>query len=155
MAMQLSSYAFAEGEPIPKEYTCDGSNQSPPLQWEGAPNGTHSFAVICDDPDAPGGTFAHWGAYNIPAEVAYLEAGHSSPHSPSRYYQEGTNDFGRRAWGGPCPPPGHGTHHYHFRILALGVPTLEVPEGASVPEMEQAARRHVLDEARLVGLYER
>jgi len=154
MAMRLTSPAFAEGEPIPAEHSCDGADQSPPLAWEGIPEGTQGFALICDDPDAPGGTFAHWAIHDIPAEVTSLESGHSTPDRPSRF-PEGTNDFGRAAWGGPCPPPGHGPHHYHFRILALGVPRLEVPEGARVPDVEQTARNHVLDEARLVGLYER
>ena len=152
--MQLTSEAFAEGEPIPREYTCDGDDRSPPLAWDGAPQGAHSFAVICDDPDAPGGTFAHWAVFDIPADVGYLEAGHSRPHAPSQY-SEGANDFGRAAWGGPCPPNGHGTHHYHFRVLALGVTSLDLAEGAPVPEVEQAARQHVLDEARLMGIYER
>ncbi len=154
MAMRLTSTAFGEGEPIPAEHSCEGSDRSPPLQWQGAPEGTQSFALVCDDPDAPGGTFAHWAIYDIPAEVTYLESGHSAPDGPSRY-PEGTNDFGRAAWGGPCPPPGHGPHQYHFRVLALGVTSLDSPDGTRVPEVERMARDHVLDEARLVGLYER
>lgn len=154
MVMRLTSPAFGEGEPIPAEHSCEGSDRSPPLQWEGIPEGAQSVTLICGDPDAPGGTFAHWAIYDIPIEVGYLEGGHSAPDRPSRF-PEGTNDFGRAAWGGPCPPPGHGPHPYHFRILALGVSRLEAPEGARVAEVEQAARAHVLDEARLVGLYER
>ena len=154
MAMTLSSEAFGEAEPIPTVHTCEGEDQSPPLSWSGAPEGTQSFALICDDPDAPGGTFAHWAVYDIPADVGYLESGHSNPQRSSPY-KEGVNDMGRASWGGPCPPEGHGTHHYHFRILALGSVRLDVPEGAKVPEVESAAREHVLDEARLIGIYER
>ncbi|MFB6261306.1 MAG: YbhB/YbcL family Raf kinase inhibitor-like protein, partial [Thiohalorhabdaceae bacterium] len=87
------------------------------MSWSGAPEGTQSFALICDDPDAPGGTFAHWAVYDIPADVGYLESGHSNPQRSSPY-KEGVNDMGRASWGGPCPPEGHGTHHYQFRILA-------------------------------------
>ncbi len=152
--MRLTSTAFGEGEPIPREHTCDGPDRSPPLAWEDIPTGVHSFALICDDPDAPGGTFAHWAIFDIPADVGYLEADHSSPRNPSPY-PEGANDFGRSAWGGPCPPRGHGTHHYHFRVLALGAPRLEVEAGTPVPAVERAARRHVIDEARLIGTFER
>lgn len=154
MAMTLTSEAFREAEAIPPEYTCDGEDRSPPLAWSGAPAGTQSFAIICDDPDAPGGTFAHWAIYDIPADATYLEAGHSTPADPGAY-PEGVNDMDRASWGGPCPPVDHGTHHYHFRVLALGVGRLAIPENAKVPEVEQAARAHVLDEARLMGTYER
>ena len=154
MAMQLTSEAFGEGEPIPAVHGCEGSDQSPPLAWSGIPTGTHSLVLICDDPDAPGGPFAHWAIYDIPPEVTSLEAGHSTPDAPSSY-PEGVNDFGRAAWGGPCPPTGHGTHHYHFRILALGVTQLDVADDAHVTDVEKAAREHILDEARLTGVYER
>jgi len=152
--MRLTSDAFEEDEPIPREYTCEGQGQSPPLRWLGAPNGTRSVAIVCDDPDAPGGPFGHWAIYDIPADVTHLAAGHSRPDRPSPY-PEGVNDMGWASWGGPCPPAGHGTHHYHFRILALGVDRLGLEPGARVAEVERAVRAHGLDEARLIGTYER
>lgn len=154
MTMTLTSEAFGEGEAIPSVYTCDGSDRSPPLAWSGAPEPTRSFVILCDDPDAPGGTFAHWAIYDIPAEVDRLEAGHSTPASPGDY-PEGVNHMGRASWGGPCPPQGHGTHHYHFRLLALGVSRLEVVLGAKVAEVERAARAHLLEEVHLTGTYRR
>lgn len=154
MSLHLYSEVFANDEPIPVEFTCDGQDRSPPLEWAGAPGDTRSFALICDDPDAPGGTFAHWAIYNLPPDVTFLEGGHSSRNSPSPY-PEGANDFGRNAYGGPCPPAGHGLHNYRFRVLALDTDRLDVSEGASVVEVETAARDHLLAEAQLIGHYER
>ena len=154
MSLHLYSEVFANDELIPTEYTCDGRDLSPPLEWAGAPEGTRSFALICDDPDAPGGTFAHWAIYNLPDDVTFLEGGHSSRNGPSPY-PEGANDFGRNAYGGPCPPAGHGVHHYRFRLLALDTAELDVPVEAAVADVESAARRHSLAEAQLVGHYER
>ncbi|HKJ70381.1 MAG TPA: YbhB/YbcL family Raf kinase inhibitor-like protein [Gammaproteobacteria bacterium] len=154
MSLHLYSEAFANEERIPVSYTCDGDDRSPPLEWAGAPEGTRSFALFCDDPDAPGGTFAHWAVYNIPAGVTFLEGGHSSRTSASPH-PEGANDFGRATYGGPCPPAQHGSHRYRFRLLALGAERLAVPEGTPVAEVEEAAREHLLAEAGLEGHYER
>lgn len=101
-----------------------------------------------------GGTFGHWAIYDIPAEVAHLETGHSRPDRPSPY-PEGANDLGWASWGGPCPPVGHGSHRYRFRVLAFGVDRLGLGQGTNVAEVERAARGHDLGEARLTGTYER
>ena len=154
MSLHLYSEVFANGESIPIVYTCDGEDHSPPLEWAGAPDGTASYALVCDDPDAPGGTFGHWAIYDVPADVTFLPGGHSSRYAASPY-PEGTNDFGRAAYGGPCPPAGHGPHRYRFRLLALEAQRLEVAGESSVPVVEEAARRHLLAEVELVGHYER
>ena len=154
MSLTLLSGVFAHDHQIPVKYTCDGENISPPLEWAGVPEGVRSLALVCDDPDAPGGTFRHWAVFNLPPETEYLEEGLSSPNSPGRY-QEGANDFGHRAYGGPCPPAGHGPHHYRFRLLALNVERLELAMEATVAQVEEEARRHLLAEAELVGHYER
>ncbi len=154
MELHLRSEAFAEGAPIPKRYTCEGDDISPPFLWGGAPAETRSYALICNDPDAPGKTFTHWGIYNIPADVSSLEEGHSKFKQPS-IYSEGVNDFGQSNYRGPCPPPKHGIHRYHFLLLALGVEGLDLPEGATVASVEQAAREHLLVEAKLIGTYRR
>jgi Raf kinase inhibitor-like YbhB/YbcL family protein len=145
---QLSSSAFANGQPIPRQYTCDGANQSPPLQWSEPPRGTRSFALIVDDPDAPGGTFRHWGAYDIPATVQSVGAGQSIG-------SQAANDFGKPGYGGPCPPRGHGAHHYRFKLFALDVARLDLSPKAKVADVERAAGQHTLGRAELIGIYER
>ena len=154
MSLHLYSEVFAQNEHIPPKYTCDGDDVSPPLEWAGAPEGTQSYALICDDPDAPGGTFAHWAVCAIPAEVTFLPGGHSDRNRPGTY-TEGVNDFGRASYGGPCPPAGHGPHRYQFRLLALDTPALDLDGDAKVADVEAAARKHMLAEAELVGHYER
>jgi len=154
MSLHLYSEVFAQKENIPAEYTCDGRDHSPPLEWAGAPAGTRSFALVCDDPDAPGGTFGHWAVHDIPPDVTFLPGGHSSRNVPSAY-PEGTNDFGRSTYGGPCPPAGHGPHRYRFRVLALDTDALSLSQGSKVAEVEEAARARMLAEAELVGYYER
>ncbi|MFP4559943.1 MAG: YbhB/YbcL family Raf kinase inhibitor-like protein [Thiohalorhabdus sp.] len=154
MSLTLLSGVFRHDHHIPAKYTCDGEDTSPPLEWAGIPEGTRSLALVCDDPDAPGGTFHHWAVWDLPPETTFLEEGFSSPGAPGRF-PEGTNDFGRPAYGGPCPPGGHGTHHYHFRLLALDVDHLDLPADATVTQVEEAARGHVLAETELVGHYER
>ncbi|MFQ5775713.1 MAG: YbhB/YbcL family Raf kinase inhibitor-like protein [Kiloniellaceae bacterium] len=154
MTFQLSSTAFADGERIPTRYTCEGEDVSPPLAWSGAPEGTRSYALLCDDPDAPGGTWHHWALFDIPAETASLpEAYATDPQVGST--RQAVTDFRRTGYGGPCPPPGHGVHHYHFRVLALAVERLEVAPNPRCPDVAAAARPHVLAEARLVGTYSR
>src|SRR5688572_18075434 len=127
MTLSISSTAFADGQRIPRPYTRDGGNVSPPLQWSGAPAKTRSFAVIVEDPDAPRGTFRHWAAYDIPPDQHGLEedSGAALPATPGMRgtFRMVTNDFGATRYDGPQPPPGHGTHHYHFRLFALDVPS--------------------------------
>ncbi|MBO0733706.1 MAG: YbhB/YbcL family Raf kinase inhibitor-like protein [Methylocapsa sp.] len=152
--MQLRSSAFSDGGAIPRRFSCDGDDLSPPLQWNGAPEQTASFVLLCDDPDAPGRIFHHWAAYDIPA------SGTSLPENAGRSeggegFKQAINDFGRTGYGGPCPPRGHGPHHYHFRLLAVSTPSLPAQKNASCKDIEREARKHVLAEAVLVGVYER
>ncbi|MFA9461146.1 YbhB/YbcL family Raf kinase inhibitor-like protein [Thiohalorhabdus sp. Cl-TMA] len=154
MSLTLMSGVFAHDHQIPVKYTCDGEDVSPPLEWAGIPDNTRSFALVCDDPDAPGGTFQHWAVYDIPPETTFLEEGFSSAGTPGRF-PEGANDFGKTAYGGPCPPAGHGAHHYRFRLLALDVDHLDLPGKATMEEVEKTARAHMLAETELVGHYER
>jgi Raf kinase inhibitor-like YbhB/YbcL family protein len=148
MAMQVTSTAFANGGTIPARYTCDGDDLSPPLAWAGAPPATRSFAIVCRDPDAPAGTWYHWAAFDIPPDLAALEEG----DQPGR---AAVNDFGKRGYGGPCPPRGHGPHRYRTTLYALDIYRLDVPAGARCRDVEDAARAHALATAELAGLYGR
>jgi Raf kinase inhibitor-like YbhB/YbcL family protein len=152
--MQLSSSAFSGGSPIPRRFTCDGEDLSPPLEWGGAPAETQSFVLLCDDPDAPAGTWHHWAAYDIPAAQTTLAEG-GAKHADRQGFNQAINDFQQPGYGGPCPPRGHGPHHYHFRLLALSVDRLAIHQHPSCREVEREARKHVLTEAILVGIYER
>lgn len=154
MAFRLESRAFREGQRIPERYTCEGEDVSPPLAWSGAPKGAKSFALLCDDPDAPRGTWRHWGVYNIPGEATELPEG-VSPEPAVGAMRQVINDFGRVGYGGPCPPPGHGTHHYHFRLLALSVASLSLPAKARCPDLEKAAKPHLMASAEIIGTYAR
>ena len=153
MGMQLTSPAFKYGERIPERFSCDGADISPPLAWSEAPQGTHSFALFCDDPDAPGGTFHHWAVYDIPVSTHELREGFSSAGTLG-LVRQGVNDFGKGGYGGACPPKGHGTHHYHFKLMALDVGHLDV-RSTRCGDIEAAARSHTLAEADLVGIYSR
>ncbi|MDA8231432.1 MAG: YbhB/YbcL family Raf kinase inhibitor-like protein [Magnetospirillum sp.] len=152
--MRITSPAFAPDGNIPVAYTCDGANLSPPLEWSGEPEGTRSFVVFCEDPDAPGRTFHHWFAFDIPADRHRLEEGEGTRRS-ARGVHHALNDFGEAAYGGPCPPRGHGIHHYHFHVCALSADHLPVASVASFEEARAAAQPYVLDEAELVGRYAR
>jgi hypothetical protein len=154
MALTLSSPAFAQNQKIPTQFTKDGANLSPPVEWRDAPTGTRSFALIVEDPDAPMGTFHHWAAYDIPADAQRLAEGAGS-HEQGAALQMGTNDFGNAQYDGPQPPPGHGTHHYHFRLFALDVPELGVPAKSPIQDVLAAAQDHALAEADVVGTFER
>lgn len=144
----LASDAFADGQPIPARYACDGAGEAPPLHWGEAPRGTRSFALVVDDPDAPGGTFGHWGVFDIPASARSIGGG-------QRVGAEVTNDFGKPGYGAPCPPEHGGAHHYHFKLFALDTGTLDLPPAAKVADVENAATQHALAEGELVGTYER
>ncbi len=153
MAMELTSTAFREGESIPRQYTGDGRNVSPPLRWRDLPAGVRSLALVCEDPDAPRGTFTHWVAYNLPAESGGLSEGvPAEPTLPDGMLQ-GTNDFGRVGYGGPAPPPGK-PHRYFFKLFALDGP-LDLQPGATRPQLLAAVKGHVLGEAQLMGTYSR
>src|SRR2546426_12557047 len=118
MSLELTSTAFRDGQSIPTKYTADGRNISPPLAWTDPPAGTKSFALICEDPDAPRGTFTHWLAFNLPAESRELPEGLSAEATRPDGSLQGTNDFGKPGYGGPSPPPGK-PHRYVFQLLAL------------------------------------
>lgn len=152
--MLIRSPAFSDGAAIPREYTCEGHDLSPPLEWSGLPPNTRSLVFLCDDPDAPAGTWHHWAAYDIPPDSAGLPEGTGKP-SGAKSFKQGVNDFGRIGYGGPCPPRGHGPHHYHFRLLAVSADRLELRKQPSCRDIEREARRHVLAEATLVGVYQR
>jgi Raf kinase inhibitor-like YbhB/YbcL family protein len=118
--MRLGSSALVDGATIPRRFTCDGEDLSPPLEWTGAPAEARSFVLLCDDPDAPAGTWHHWAAYDIPGKHVGLAEG-ASRHADKEGFKQAINDFHRSGYGGPCPPRGHGPHHYHFQLLALSI----------------------------------
>jgi Raf kinase inhibitor-like YbhB/YbcL family protein len=147
--MELTSPEFADQARIPRRFTCEGENASPPLDWSDVPDGAADLALTCEDPDAPGSTFVHWVLWGLHPTISGLRANAVPPG-----VHAGRNGFGRVGYDGPCPPPGHGTHHYYFRLWALDAP-IDLPEGASIDELHQAARSRLLDEATLVGTYQR
>lgn len=151
MAFKLVTGAFPEGATIPKLHTCEGADLSPALEWHGAPEGTRSFTLVVDDPDAPSGVWNHWLLHDIPAGEQSLAQGWK-PGGPG---VSGTNDFGRQGYGGPCPPRGHGPHRYFFKLFALDVPSLGLPPGARRAAIDKAMRGHILAETQYYGTYER
>ncbi len=149
MAIEITSSAFEMGGEIPEEHTGDGEDASPPLEWTGVPEGTKELVVTCDDPDAPlPYGWVHWVLYNIPPTTTGLAAGSSGG------FVEGPNDFGNQGYGGPMPPPGHGAHQYYFWIYALDA-VLDLPPGLTRRELLERIEGHVIEQARLVGTYER
>ncbi len=151
MAFQLTVAGFAEGAMIPKVHTCEGKDISPALQWSGAPANTKSFALIMDDPDAPGGTWNHWLLFDIPAGVQALAEG----FKPGQVGVSGVNDFGRQGYGGPCPPQGHGPHRYFFKLFAVNTESLGLRAGARRADLDRALRNRILGQAQYSGRYER
>ncbi len=151
-SMVLTSPAFAQGKAIPSRFTCDGDEFTPPFAWSGAPGETRSFALVCRDPDAPSGEWYHWAVFDIPAGATSLPESLGPKQAPVR---EAINDFGQLGYGGPCPPSGHGRHHYHFTLYALDIPHLALTRHAHCREVEQAAKAHSLAAAELVGTYSR
>ena len=151
--MKLSSTAFQNGGMVPKEYTGDGADLSPPLAWTDPPEGTVSFALICDDPDAPIGTWVHWVVYRIPPDCRGFYEGTPTEEMLPEGIHQGKNDFRKTGYGGPAPPPGK-PHRYFFRLFALDV--LLPPSGAmSAGELRKAMEGHVLAQADLMGRYGR
>ncbi len=151
--LTLTSPAFAPGGTIATGNACSGNDQSPPLAWSNAPQATKSFALIVKDPDAPGGTFIHWVAYNIPAQTNSLPAGVPQTAEIAGGGKNGINGFDHIGYNGPCPPPGE-MHHYHFRLLALDS-TLTPGDKADAAAIESAMKGHVIATAELVGTFER
>jgi Raf kinase inhibitor-like YbhB/YbcL family protein len=152
--MQLNSTAFREGERIPRCYTCDGENISPPLSWTTPPTKTKSFAVLCEDPDAPGKMWHHWAIFDIPAAQRTLPEDIPRGDLPEGLRQA-RNDFHRTGYDGPCPPHGHGRHRYRFRLLALSHEHLSLSADCTCDAVAKAARSCALAEAELVGIFDR
>ena len=150
--VRLSSSSFKDGGTIPARYTCDGEDISPPLGWSGLPGGTQSVALICDDPDAPAGTWVHWVLFNIPADTTALDEAVPTKETLPDGSKQGMTDFRRTGYGGPCPPGG--THRYFFKLYALNT-KLDLPPGVSKSGLIEAMEGHLLAECRLIGLYSR
>lgn len=152
MSITMVSKAFKQGEMIPKKYTCDGENISPPLAWTGIPEGTKSIALIADDPDAPRGTWVHWVLFNLPAETKELPENIPPRSTLSNGARHGITDFRELGYGGPCPPGG--THRYFFKLYALDS-MLTMESGATKAQVLKAMEGHVLGEGELMGKYKR
>src|SRR5450759_390870 len=150
--MQIKSTVFQEGMNIAPKNTCDNLDTSPPLEWAKFPSGTKSFALICDDPDAPAGTWVHWVLYNIPANLRELKENQPNTETLNNGAQQGKNDFGKFGYGGPCPPSG--THRYYFKIYALDLELNSNP-GITKKELLKAMEGHILEEGQLMGRYKR
>ncbi|MGA9452671.1 MAG: YbhB/YbcL family Raf kinase inhibitor-like protein [Verrucomicrobiia bacterium] len=153
MSIQITSTAFADGQPIPAKYTCDGNDISPPLQWTNTPANTKSFALIADDPDAPMGTWVHWVAYDLPANTTGLPEDVAKTQTLAGGAKQGLNDFRRIGYGGPCPPSGK-PHRYFFKIYALDA-VLNLKPGLTKRELLKVTNGHVLAEGQLMGTYQR
>jgi len=152
MVFTISSSAFESGGNIPRKFTCDGADVSPPLAWTNPPAGTRSYALIADDPDAPAGTWTHWVIFDIPPQTTSLaEAIPKTDQVPNG--RQGKNDFRKNGYGGPCPPPGK-AHRYVFKLYALDR-VLNLEAGSSRQALEQAVQGHILGSAEVVGKYQR
>ena len=150
--MLITSTAFAEGENIPSRFTCDGDDLSPALAWTGVPEAAQSLVLICDDPDAPMGTWDHWVMFNIPASVTGLPEITGGQDLKDQGIVEATNSWSRTGYGGPCPPSG--THRYYFKLYALDG-ELSLNSTATKQDVEQAMGGHILDQTQLMGRYSR
>lgn len=153
MVLSLSSPIFPEGEKIPVKYTCDGQDISPPLMWGKPPPGTQAFALIMDDPDAPGGVFTHWVIFNLPVDSRELPEAVTRENQLENKALQGMTGFGRVGYGGPCPPTGP-AHHYLFSLYALDQP-LGLNAGASKRQVLDAMQGHILAQGQLTGVYKR
>lgn len=149
--MQITSGAFKDGQPIPVQYTCQGKNISPPLDWTGTPGNAASLALIVDDPDAPMGVWTHWIVFNLPGDASGLPEDAASFVAASA--SQGVNDFKHAKYDGPCPPAGK-VHRYFFKIYALDT-KIDLPSGAPRKDVEAAMANHILAEGQLMGTYQR
>ena len=150
--LTVRSSAFEQEQMIPRRYTADGPDVSPPLEWSDVPPGTASLAVICDDPDAPMGTWVHWVLYNLPADTHSVPEDVPAIETLPNGAAQGMTDFGRVGYGGPAPPSG--VHRYFFRVYALDI-RADLPPGATRHELDQAMRGHILAQGELMGRYSR
>lgn len=152
MDIKITSTAFEEGGMIPRKYTCDGADVSPPLAWTGVPEGAKTISLISDDPDAPMGTWVHWVLFNLPAAEKGLPEAVPPDKELKNGAKQGRNDFRRIGYGGPCPPGG--THRYFFKLYALDA-ILNLPAGATKAELLKAMEGHILAHGQLMGKYRR
>jgi Raf kinase inhibitor-like YbhB/YbcL family protein len=153
VTIKIRSAGFAEGQAIPSKYTCDGEDMSPPLSWDSSPNGTKSLALICDDPDAPSGTWVHWVIYDLSATLTELPEAVPAKEEALSGAKQGRNDFGRIGYGGPCPPAGS-AHRYYFKLYALDG-ALNLKAGATKADVENAMKGHIVGQGQLMGTYKR
>lgn len=151
LAFKLESGAFKEGATIPSKYTCTGQDKSPPLSWTNAPSGTKSFVLICEDPDAPSGTFDHWIIYDIPSSVNSLKEGILKNGDVAGGMKQGRNSFGDIGYDGPCPPAGP-AHRYYFKLYALNT-EISLSPGVVKGQVMQEMSGHILKEASLMGKF--
>ncbi len=152
MSLSLISSAFTPGQSIPAKYSCTGREISPPLSWSGAPASTRSFALIVDDPDAPGGTWVHWVLFNIPPATSQLPEALPAGGSLSDGTLQGRNSSGNIGYNGPCPPSG--IHRYFFHLYALDA-ALSLAQGANKGELLSAMQGHILAQGELMGTFSR
>ncbi len=153
MSLKIYSPAFDHGQRIPVKYTCDGPDLSPPLRWENLPEGTRSLVLICDDPDAPMGTWVHWVAYGISPELNGLDEHVPPTETVEAGFRQGQNSWGRLGYGGPCPPKGK-PHRYFFKLFAVDIPT-DWEAGLTKEEVEKRIDGHTLARAEWMGIYQR
>ncbi len=151
--MKLTSNAFLEGGTIPARFTCNGLNFSPPLAWIDVPSGSLSLALICEDPDAPMGTFTHWVLYNTPSSLKSLPEGVPQGELTPGFGAQGMNDFHHFGYDGPCPPPGK-VHRYYFTLFALDSNT-PFPPGLNGLQLQKRVQNHALAKAMLLGTFKR
>jgi Raf kinase inhibitor-like YbhB/YbcL family protein len=152
MVIKVTSTALEEGGMIPKKYTCDDRDISPPLAWDDVPDGTKSLALICDDPDAPMGTWVHWVLFDLPGDIRELSENIPPKKTFENGAKHGLNDFREFGYGGPCPPGG--THRYYFKVYALDRETGLEP-GTTKAQLLRAMEGHILAEGKLMGRYRR
>ena len=152
LAFDLKSPAFGQNASIPRTYSCDGPDRSPPLRWANPPAGAKSYALVVEDPDAPSGTWVHWVLYRIPAAARQLPEGVPARETVAGAGTQGINDFKKVGWGGPCPPPGS-AHRYVFTLYALDT-ELAIPPGTSRSDLQAAMDGHVLGQAELTGRFQ-
>lgn len=152
MTLELTSASFEDGGMIPRRHTCDGTDVSPALAWSRVPDGTVALALICDDPDAPMGTWVHWVLYDLPPDVTGLPEAAPTQEILDNGGKQGRNDSRNIGYGGPCPPSG--THRYHFKLYALDR-EVGLKPGAAKKQLLQAMQGHILAEAQLMGRYKR
>ena len=153
MTIKITSSSFAEGQSIPSKYTCDDENLSPPLNWDHVPEAAKSLALICDDPDAPAGTWVHWVLYDLPETTREISEGVETKQELPNGAKQGRNDFKQIGYGGPCPPKGQ-SHRYYFKLYALDN-KLGLNSGMTDREVRDAMKGHILGEGSLMGSYKR